>query len=176
VGINFSKDLHMFDKEQFSTWLQEAERDGVDLLVGALVIRGDGRIFAQKRSQARKLFPGCWDIAGGHVESGERIEDALTRELAEETGWTMSKLVGLVGIYEWKKSENGRKSREFEFLVRVNEEHLPPRLEEGKVETFRWFGPDEVDILLENRAPGDDFMKRLFLDAFQKARDAGVKI
>ncbi len=48
-----------------------AGRQGV---VGLLVLRGRGsdlRIFAQSRSLTRKLFPGCWDFVGGHLEAGK---------------------------------------------------------------------------------------------------------
>jgi 8-oxo-dGTP pyrophosphatase MutT (NUDIX family) len=48
-----------------------AGRQGV---VGLLVVRGHGpdrQVFAQRRSLTRKLFPGCWDLVGGHLEAGK---------------------------------------------------------------------------------------------------------
>lgn len=47
---------------------------------GALVVDHDGRIFFQRRSPHRRLFPNCWDIVGGHLDPGEDIDQALRRE------------------------------------------------------------------------------------------------
>ena len=46
-----------------------------------------GRIYLQKRSESKDLFPGYWDTAvGGHVSYGESLSEALFREAAEELG------------------------------------------------------------------------------------------
>ena len=43
------------------------------------------RLFLQKRSLRKDLLPGRWDTAvGGHVDFGEGIREALSREAAEE--------------------------------------------------------------------------------------------
>ncbi|WP_206411083.1 NUDIX domain-containing protein [Lysobacter enzymogenes] len=53
--------------------------------VGALLLR-DGRVLLGLRALHKRLAPGRWDLPGGHVEPGETPEQALWRELAEETG------------------------------------------------------------------------------------------
>ena len=40
----------------------------------------------ERRSAARKAYPGLWSFPGGHVEEGEGLEQALHRELREEVG------------------------------------------------------------------------------------------
>jgi 8-oxo-dGTP pyrophosphatase MutT (NUDIX family) len=49
----------------------------------------DGRLLVHRRSDAKDLWPGCWDLAvGGVVGAGEPYDDAAARELAEEVGVT----------------------------------------------------------------------------------------
>ena len=55
-----------------------------------------------RRSDAKDLWPGRWDLAvGGVVTAGERYDDAAARELAEEVGVTGVPLVPLgAGRYD----------------------------------------------------------------------------
>ena len=48
-----------------------------------------GALFLQKRSVHKDVAPGKWDTSvGGHVHSGETLDEALHREMAEELGIT----------------------------------------------------------------------------------------
>jgi 8-oxo-dGTP diphosphatase len=52
--------------------------------VGAIVLDDDGRLLLVRR--ANPPAQGLWSIPGGRVEAGESAEDAVARELVEETG------------------------------------------------------------------------------------------
>ena len=53
------------------------------------IIGRQGRIYLQKRSASKELFPGRWDTAvGGHIGYGESISEALAREAQEELNYT----------------------------------------------------------------------------------------
>ena len=54
--------------------------------VGALIRDEQHRVYLQRRTADRRLLPGIWDIVGGHLEAGETPEQALAREVEEETG------------------------------------------------------------------------------------------
>jgi len=62
--------------------------------VGAVVWRGPERLLLVRRGQAPR--PGEWSIPGGRPEAGETLQEALIREVAEETGLT----VGIEGLID----------------------------------------------------------------------------
>ena len=53
-----------------------------------LIIANDGRLLLQHRDD-RAGLPGSgkWGLFGGHIEAGERPQDAFLREMQEELGW-----------------------------------------------------------------------------------------
>ena len=55
------------------------------LVVAAALIGDDGRVLLQQRLPGKSMA-GLWEFPGGKVESGERPEAALVRELEEELG------------------------------------------------------------------------------------------
>lgn len=76
------------------------------LRVGAYAIcrDGDGRLLLARCSDGEPE-PGAWTLPGGGVEWGEHPDDAVVRELAEETG--LQGVPGrVIGIYSkaWLRS------------------------------------------------------------------------
>ncbi|MEO3745272.1 NUDIX domain-containing protein [Plantactinospora sp. B5E13] len=140
---------------------------------GALVVDDDGRIFFQRRSPHRKLFPNTWDIVGGHLEAGETVEEALFREVTEETGWHVSLVLGLVGEYTYTGTD-GIDRIETDFLVRVDGDLSRPRLEPGKHTEFRWLTEAEIGVLDEHRQPGDGVIRQIAEDGFRALRLIGL--
>lgn len=51
--------------------------------VGALIFKADRVLLIERGKEPLK---GQWSLPGGAVETGERVEDAIIREMFEETG------------------------------------------------------------------------------------------
>lgn len=150
--------MNWTELEQIHSEGRLAGRQGV---VGAVLVRPDGRFFAQRRSAHRTTFPGCWDLAGGHVEPGENLETALRREVFEETGWQLAKVQKLLKVVDWESpGSDGRphQRREFVFVAMPQGDLESPKLEVPKVSEARWFWPSELDCLNENRGDGDAYV------------------
>ncbi|MBE3000317.1 NUDIX domain-containing protein [Nocardiopsis sp. HNM0947] len=141
--------------------------DGRTYVAGAVIADPRGRVFAQRRSPDRKVFPNCWDIVGGHVERGESMLEGLAREVSEETGWRLSEVVAELFVLDWDPGD-GVTRHEVDYLVRVEGDLQDPRLERDKHTEYLWVDDSLVHRLRDERDPGDYFIT----DIVQRGIDA----
>lgn len=60
-------------------------------IVSGLIFSKDGKLLmGMKDPEQGGVYPDCWHIPGGGVETGETKEQALQREILEETGIDIS--------------------------------------------------------------------------------------
>jgi mutator protein MutT len=62
---------------------------GIDYIgvgVGAIIVDPEGRLFLARRGPQAKNERGLWEFPGGSVELGEKLSEALQREIREEYG------------------------------------------------------------------------------------------
>lgn len=64
--------------------------------VGAIIIDNGGIVMVRR---GRGPAEGLWSLPGGRVEQGELVEDALRREVKEETGLDVE-ITGFAGVFE----------------------------------------------------------------------------
>lgn len=81
------------------------------LSVKVLVRDESGRCLLLKRSATSKANAGRWDMPGGKVDPGEGFEEALRREVLEETGLEIA-LNGVAGC-----AESESPSRRIAYLI-----------------------------------------------------------
>lgn len=102
--------------------------------VGGILVR-DGTLLLGRRAPHVRTRPGAWDIAGGHVEAGETLEEALARELGEEIGVTPIKIVKLHTF----GFQDGSAPAELH-VYRVMSWTGEPALRNDEHTELRWFG------------------------------------
>src|ERR1700683_4213340 len=54
--------------------------------ISVAVLVRDGLVLLVHRHPSRRWYPGCWDLAGGHVEAGGLPHQAVRPECPEELG------------------------------------------------------------------------------------------
>lgn len=67
------------------------------VVVAAIATDDDGRLLVVRRRNPPGA--GRWTVPGGRVELGERLEDAVAREVAEETGLDVE-VGAVIGVFE----------------------------------------------------------------------------
>jgi len=80
------------------------------------VIIKNGKIVLIKRKN--EPFKGKWALPGGFVEFGEKVEDAVVREVKEETGVT-TKIKDILGIYSDPKRDPRGHTVSIVFLLEI---------------------------------------------------------
>ncbi|MCX7717306.1 MAG: NUDIX domain-containing protein [Candidatus Sumerlaeaceae bacterium] len=64
----------------------ETQPLGYDLSVKVLIRDAQGQYLLLRRSPASRGNPGKWDFPGGKIDPGEGFDEAIRREVLEETG------------------------------------------------------------------------------------------
>ncbi|HEX6571953.1 MAG TPA: NUDIX hydrolase [Steroidobacteraceae bacterium] len=109
-----------------------------DVTVAAVVERDGKFLFVEERAGGRVVL----NQPAGHLENGETLFEAVTRETLEETGWSFVP-EHVVGLYVWQPEHLARTFLRVAFRGRL-EGHDPARpLDHGIVRT-RWLDRDQL--------------------------------
>ena len=76
------------------------------LTVLGVVARPDGTYLITKRVMTKAWAPGWWEVSGGAAQAGESSEEAVCREVREETGLDISNAEGGY-VFTYKRENPG---------------------------------------------------------------------
>ena len=107
--------------------------------VGALIFDPAGRLFLVRSHK----WVGKYVVPGGHVELGESLEAALRREVAEETGLTISD-VTLVGVQEFVYDPAFWQPRHFIFFDYACRTEMTDARLNDEAQEYAWVTVDEA--------------------------------
>jgi ADP-ribose pyrophosphatase YjhB (NUDIX family) len=118
--------------------------------VSAIIFNEKREILMQRRMDTKK-----WCIISGHVEFGESVEDAIIREVQEETN-VASEVVRLIGVYSTPSfTTYFYPERVVQYVVNYFEVKLlgqiPDGLKNNECEEVSYFPidklPEEIDLI-----------------------------
>jgi len=126
-------------------------------IVECLIINDKGQILCQKRSLNRQLFPGVWELPGGHIENNETIAEAIIREVREEIGVEVVEIPFYLGYIDWTVlpdwsfgTDDNLTRRSFLFVVKTKGQ--PQIMEHNKVSDLGWFDHSNLEELNKGRS------------------------
>ncbi|MFI6042606.1 NUDIX domain-containing protein [Nocardia sp. NPDC051321] len=123
----------MIDTTLLEALTSDAERDQVEQLVVGAVVAHDGKVLLLQRP-ADDFMGGIWELPSGKVDPGETLDQALIREVKEETGLDIASIRKYLGEFDYQ-SGSGKKSRQFNFTVDVVD---PEPVELTEHDAYTW--------------------------------------
>jgi mutator protein MutT len=138
-------------------------RAGVDYIgvgVGAIIVDEQGRLFLARRGPKAGNERGLWEFPGGSVDFGERLADALRREMREE--YAIDIEIGeLVDVADHILPEENQHWVSPSFVARVIAGE-PAIQEPEKCSAIGWFALDQIpeDLTRITRLNLENYRKR----------------
>ncbi|MFQ6134783.1 MAG: NUDIX domain-containing protein [Nitrososphaerales archaeon] len=120
--------------------MAEPEQRYPEPTVGALVVHESGEILLVRSYKWRNLL----SVPGGHIEVGERAEDAVRREVKEEVGLEVEPLELLL-IQQAIYPKNFTLHRHFIFLDYLcTSESKEVKADNREIQEYMWIDPEEA--------------------------------
>jgi mutator protein MutT len=121
-------------------------KKGVDYIgvsAGAMIVNDMGQIFLAQRGLKAKNERGYWENPGGGVEFGEKLEDAVKREIMEEYGAEIEIIKQFPAEDHLIPVENQHWVATT-FLVKFKQGSTPKIMEPEKCSAIGWFDMDNL--------------------------------
>lgn len=110
--------------------------------VGALIINNRNEILLVK---SHKWINGKYSVPGGHIELGESFEDAIIREIKEETGLDIIPK-RLFMIQECVNSKEFFKRKHFIFFDYICiSKNISVKLDNNELQEYTWLNIQEIN-------------------------------
>jgi len=124
---------------------EQAGRDNVThFTTGVAVMQGD-KLLVVHRVANDDTLAGEWELPGGGVDPGETIEQGAIRELEEETGLVVDKVLGTFEGFDYTTAKKP-KARQTNFKVTVK----PSEIRLTEHDAYRWITSDDIPSLETN--------------------------
>ena len=103
------------------------------LTVLGVVVRPDGKFLITQRVMTKAWAPGWWEVSGGAAQAGEDSQDAVKREILEETGLDVTGCEGGY-LFTYHRENPGKGDIYFvdvyRFIKDFDEKEVKPQEEE----------------------------------------------
>ena len=144
----------IYDKNRNKTGRQMKRNDWClkegeyHITVLGVIARRDGKFLITKRVMTKAWAPGWWEVSGGAVQAGEEPQDAVLREIKEETGLDVKDFEGgYLFSYRRDNPEEGDNYFVdiFRYIGDFDEADL--KLQEAETEGYMFATKEEIENL-----------------------------
>ncbi|MDO5150412.1 MAG: NUDIX domain-containing protein [Oscillospiraceae bacterium] len=147
-------DIYDSDKNKTGRTMKKNDwilKDGeYHLTVLGVIMRPDGRFLITQRVMTKAWAPGWWEVSGGAAMAGEESEEAVMREIREETGLDVSNAEGGY-VFTYHRENPGEGDNYFvdvyRYVMDFDESDL--NLQEAETLGYRLALPEEIKALAD---------------------------
>lgn len=120
------------------------------LTVLGVIVRPDGKFLITQRVMTKSWAPGWWEVSGGGVMAGEDSEDAVKREILEETGLDVTGCEGGY-LFSYRRDNPKEKDNYFVDIYRfvMDFEESDVKVQEKEAAGFKLATAEEIKELAE---------------------------
>lgn len=129
---------------------KQAQLDGITHISTGVAVLKDGKVLVVRRVAYDDTLAGEWELPGGGVDSGETIEQGAVRELHEETGLEVDKILGTFEGFDYTTLKRPR-VRQINFKVNVK----PGGIRLSEHDAYKWITVDDIPRLKTNSVMQD---------------------
>lgn len=137
---------------------KQGEIDGIQRYSTGIACISAGKVLVVKRADD-DFFGGMFELPGGKIETGETFEESIVREISEECGLKISKIVAAYRAFDYA-SQSGKSTRQINFIVECSTTDV--KLSHEHTES-RWIEKNSLKEL-----PITEVMRRSIEEVFEK--------
>jgi 8-oxo-dGTP diphosphatase len=113
-------------------------------VAGHALIEHKNKYLVTRRSKLSSYMPLKWDIPGGIVEPGETLEEAIHREVNEETGLEIQ-IARVIYVYSNRDQIPVRQTFQAVYLCKFSQGEI--RLNPSEHDSYKWLNYDNIASL-----------------------------
>lgn len=121
------------------------EKKTVFVFKGILFDNEDRILIDNRKEEVLDEANGKWEVPGGKIEFGETPENAVKRELLEETGYNVDvkEMIPYSNVSMWDYSDYKQHTVIFFYICELkNGEHI--EIQDSRINTYKWITKNEL--------------------------------
>lgn len=121
------------------------EKKTIFVFKGILFDKDNRVLIDNRKEEILDVANGKWEVPGGKIEFGESPEEAVKREILEETGYSVkvNEIIPYSNVSMWEYSDYKQHTVLFFYICELeNEEHI--EIQDNRINTYKWITEHEL--------------------------------
>lgn len=121
------------------------EKKTIFVFKGILFDKENRVLIDNRKEEILDVADGKWEIPGGKIEFGESPEEAVKRELLEETGYNVkvNAIIPYSNVSMWDYSDYKQHTVIFFYTCELEDEkHI--EIQDNRINAYKWISEDEL--------------------------------